>query len=106
MSNKNRVAVAPQQKQQHNSFLDELIGGTVAGVVGLSLVYPLDTMKTRLQINPHYGGMINVYRDMVAKDGFKALYRGLASPATGFGLVFAISFSSYGWAVRAGQSYM
>ena len=28
-------------------FRDELAGGTVGGVIGMSLVYPLDTVKLR-----------------------------------------------------------
>lgn len=29
------------------SFWDELAGGTVGGVIGMSVVYPLDTIKSR-----------------------------------------------------------
>lgn len=44
------------------SFWDEVAGGTVAGVVGMSLVYPLDTVKSRwvnVVVVPH----TNVQRD-------------------------------------------
>lgn len=34
-------------------FTDELAGGTVGGVIGMSIVYPLDTVKLR------YGGMMH-----------------------------------------------
>ena len=82
-------------------FLREFAAGNVGGVAGILAVYPLDTAKIRLQTSPTaYASTWDVLRSMVAVDGVGALYRGLASPVCGFGLTFAVSFSSYGYGCR------
>lgn len=45
-----------------------------------------------MQTYPNYTNTLDVARKMMAADGFKSLYRGLPSPALGFGLTFAVSF--------------
>ena len=77
---------------EKGNFMQEFVAGNVGGVIGITLVYPLDTAKTRLQVYSQYGGTLDVIRSMVKSDGLTALYRGLLSPAMGFGLTFAISF--------------
>ena len=74
--------------------------GTVGGVVGITLIFPLDTAKVRLQAYPHYKGPIDVIRSMVREGGISSLYRGLLSPQAGFGVTFAISFAGYGQGTR------
>eukprot|EP00752_Nemacystus_decipiens_P002013 g1933.t1 len=80
----------------------ELAGGTVGGVVGMSVVYPLDTVKSRMQTSGHsrYSSIASVLSSMARSEGVMSLYRGLLSPVTGYGAMFAISFSSYGHAGR------
>lgn len=87
-------------QMQQGSFLQEFIGGTVGGVTGILTVYPLDTVKCRLQTHRHYSGMGDVFREMVRTEGATSLYRGLLSPVVGFGALFAMSFSAYGQAGR------
>ncbi len=72
--------------------------GTVGGVVGISLVYPLDSAKCRIQAGsyPRNYGPFDVIRAMVREGGVGSLYRGLLSPQAGFGVTFAISFAGYG----------
>jgi solute carrier family 25 aspartate/glutamate transporter 12/13 len=55
-----------------------LVGG-VSGVIGLSTVFPIDLIKTRLQISN--GGLSSVCRDVMAKHGFGGFYRGLGTTA-------------------------
>ena len=62
---------------EKGSLLAEFVGGQVAGVAGILVVYPLDTVKTRLQVNPQYKNGAEVLRSMVRNDGFKSLYRGM-----------------------------
>ncbi|CAM9387058.1 unnamed protein product [Ascophyllum nodosum] len=85
------------------SFCEELAGGTVGGVLGMALVYPLDTIKSRMQTSgqSRYPSMIHVLTSMARTDGVFSLYRGLLSPVVGAGALFAITFSSYGFAGRA-----
>jgi hypothetical protein len=79
---------------EKGSFLQEFLAGNAGGLLGICAVYPLDTAKIRLQVSSSdkYSGTLSVIRGMIAQDGIKALYRGLSSPALGFGLTFAISF--------------
>ncbi|CAN0399550.1 unnamed protein product [Ectocarpus sp. 12 AP-2014] len=84
------------------SFWQELAGGTVGGVIGMTVVYPLDTIKSRLQTSgrSRYSSVSNVLTSMARKEGTLSLYRGLLSPVVGYGAMFAVSFSSYGYAGR------
>jgi solute carrier family 25 carnitine/acylcarnitine transporter 20/29 len=76
------------------SFFNEFIAGNIGGVLGISVVYPLDTAKVRLQVTgiETYKSSFDVLSSMIKKDGLFSIYRGLLSPATGFGVTFAISF--------------
>lgn len=85
---------APYTSMEKGSFLQEFIAGNAGGLLGICVVYPLDTAKIRLQVFPadKYSGTTAVIKQMIEQDGVKSLYRGLTSPALGFGLTFAISF--------------
>lgn len=85
---------------EKGSFFQEFVAGNVGGLAGIVLVYPLDTAKIRMQLNPGYTSIMSVMRSLTQAHGVSALYRGLPSPALGFGLVFAISFSGYGHGCR------
>ena len=55
-----------------------LVGG-ISGVIGLSTVFPVDLIKTRLQISDV--GLSAVCRDVFAKHGIGGFYRGLGATA-------------------------
>ncbi|XP_036615882.1 mitochondrial glutamate carrier 2 [Trichosurus vulpecula] len=63
------------------SFPAKLINGGVAGLVGVTCVFPIDLAKTRLQ-NQHgkmaYKGMIDCLVKTTRADGFFGMYRGAA----------------------------
>lgn len=73
----------------HESF-----AGTVAGISGLSIMFPLDTIKCRLQTRPqeYNNQATQVLRRMVKTEGFLSLYRGLLSPALGYGAINSTVF--------------
>ena len=77
---------------EKGSFLSEFLAGNVGGLIGICVVYPLDTAKTRLQTYPHYKSTSDVIRSMIKADGVQSIYRGIPAPALGFGLTFAVSF--------------
>ena len=72
----------------------EPFAGTVAGISGLSIMFPLDTIKCRLQTRPaeYNNSAILVVRRMVQKEGLLSLYRGLLSPALGYGAINSTVF--------------
>jgi solute carrier family 25 carnitine/acylcarnitine transporter 20/29 len=86
---------------ENGNFFQEFIAGNTGGLIGITVVYPLDTAKMRLQTYPHYKGAYDVISSMVKANGVTSLYRGLTSPALGFGLTFAVSFSAYGHGCRS-----
>ena len=53
-----------------------LVGG-LSGVIGLSTVFPIDLIKTRLQISNV--GLTSVCREVYSKYGIKGFYRGLGA---------------------------
>ncbi len=77
---------------EKGNFLQEFIAGNVGGLSGITIVYPLDTAKIRMQIYPQYKSTIDVIATMMKQSGVSSLYRGISFPAMGFGLTFAISF--------------
>ncbi|KAJ9061652.1 mitochondrial aspartate-glutamate transporter agc1 [Entomophthora muscae] len=72
------------QSNPSSSLATKLVNGAIAGVVGTLVIFPIDMVKTRLQNQrvgkngqlPYSGG-IDCFRKIVAKEGFKGLYRGL-----------------------------
>lgn len=67
--------------KQDLSVTAKLINGGVAGLVGVTCVFPIDLAKTRLQ-NQHgkdiYKGMIDCLMKTTRMDGFLGMYRGAA----------------------------
>ncbi len=90
---------------EKGNFFQEFIAGNVGGLIGISVVYPLDTAKMRLQVYPQYKSAYDVLTSMAKADGITSIYRGLTSPALGFGLTFAVSFSAYGYGCRTIAQY-
>lgn len=64
-------------------------GGGVAGALGATVVYPLDTIKTRMQAQnlegekPQYKDEIDCFRQLVTKEGPASLYSGLVPQLLG-----------------------
>jgi len=76
-------------------FLHSFLAGNFAGICGLTLSYPFDTVKVRLQTQPGtYSSLFNCFSTMLRQEGFFAFYRGLPSPALGYGAINAVAFST------------
>ncbi|KAJ2609873.1 mitochondrial aspartate-glutamate transporter agc1 [Coemansia sp. RSA 1365] len=67
----------------------KLGNGAIAGVTGVSIIFPLDMVKTRLQnqkpVNGKlpYSGGLDCFRKIVRSEGVRGLYRGLAPNLAG-----------------------
>ncbi|PZC76952.1 mitochondrial glutamate carrier 1 [Helicoverpa armigera] len=73
---------APKAAPQFN-LLPKVVNGGIAGIVGVSVVFPLDLVKTRLQnqtIGPNgerqYKNMIDCFRQTYRAEGYFGMYRG------------------------------
>ncbi|KAJ5546828.1 hypothetical protein N7494_004413 [Penicillium frequentans] len=69
-------------------FVYQFAAGAVAGVSEILVMYPLDVVKTRVQLQSgaatagaeHYNGMVDCFRKIIKQEGFKTLYRGISAP--------------------------
>ena len=65
------------------------IAGAGGGITAAVALYPTDTVKTRLIVQPnikgfrHYTGIFDAFRTIVREEGFLALYRGLSTTLLG-----------------------
>lgn len=82
----------PLERKQ-NSYIHFLSGAT-AGIVSTCVIYPLETIRSRLSLqtnNNHYSGVV----DSVRKISIRDLYKGLAVSICGFVPFNALSFAFY-----------
>ncbi|KAH7323696.1 mitochondrial carrier domain-containing protein [Rhexocercosporidium sp. MPI-PUGE-AT-0058] len=68
-------------------FIYQFAAGAVAGVSEILVMYPLDVVKTRIQLQSGtavgedaYSGMMDCFRKIVRNEGFSRLYRGIEAP--------------------------
>jgi len=81
---KEQAVVASTTNQQF-SIVPKIINGGIAGIIGVSCVFPLDLVKTRLQnqkVAPDgtkmYRGMADCFRQTYRAEGYFGMYRGSA----------------------------
>ncbi|KIY53703.1 mitochondrial carrier [Fistulina hepatica ATCC 64428] len=83
------------------STVNELLAGSVGGAAQVIVGQPLDTIKTRAQTAPA-GMFVRIFdNDTIQKEGFFALYKGIASPLLGIAGVNSLLFAAYGASKRA-----
>ncbi|SPO00827.1 probable mitochondrial amino acid transporter ARG-13 [Cephalotrichum gorgonifer] len=87
--------VAPHTLLQARSSaveaLEDVVYGSVAGIVGKYIEYPFDTVKVRLQSQPshlplRYTGPLDCFRQSIKAEGLAGLYRGISAPLAGAAL--------------------
>ncbi|XP_075435627.1 mitochondrial carnitine/acylcarnitine carrier protein-like [Ascaphus truei] len=77
------------------------------GVGGVSLILagqPLDTIKVKLQTqprplpgqNPRFASTLDCFRKIVAREGFRGLYKGMGAPLAVATPIMAVSFFGFG----------
>ena len=67
-------------------FLD-FFSGIVGGCSGTIVGHPLDTLKTRLQIDLTHKSTIKTLKGIIKHEGVKGLYKGISAPLIGSTLV-------------------
>jgi len=86
-------------------FWQHMLAGALAGTVEHLAMYPLDTVKTRMQAVPHggaaiahslnYGSLRRAFSTVLRREGMRGLYRGVDAMALGAGPAHAFYFASY-----------
>ena len=63
-------------------FIYQFASGAIAGVSEILVMYPLDVVKTRQQLDSTnaYNGTINCIKKIVREEGFSRLYKGITAP--------------------------
>ncbi|KAF8548787.1 mitochondrial carrier [Imleria badia] len=81
----------------YTSTINDLIAGSFGGAAQVLVGQPLDTIKTRAQIAPKgmFKGPMDILVQTVRKEGFFALYKGMASPLLGIAGVNSLLFAAY-----------
>ena len=80
--------MSPSAKDNAPTWVHAL-AGQLAGMVGLSVVHPIDTVKIRVQANG--GRAMSTASSLVKRDGPLALYRGIGAPMVAYGLINAVA---------------
>ena len=67
------------------SLLPKIINGGIAGIIGVTCVFPLDLVKTRLQnqkVGPNgeamYNSMLDCFKKTYKAEGYFGMYKGSA----------------------------
>lgn len=82
------------------STLQMMTAGAFAGIAEHTVMYPIDAIKTRMQIlnptpNAAYSGIIQGGYRIVTGEGIFKLWRGMSSVITGAGPAHAVYFATY-----------
>lgn len=73
------------------------IAGSAAAIIANTIVYPLDIVKTKLQVqddDQEYTGTIDALKKIYKKEGYNGLYRGLGGSLLG---VASTNFAYFYW---------
>lgn len=79
-----------------NSMILNFLSGTIAGLVSMSAIYPLENIRSRLSLQTnknHYKSVVDVFR----KTPLSQLYNGLRMSLIGFAPYNSLNFMFYGY---------
>lgn len=82
------------------SLLQNMAAGAFAGIAEHTVMYPIDAIKTRMQIinptpNAVYNGVIQGTYRIATGEGILSLWRGMSSVIVGAGPAHAVYFATY-----------
>ncbi|KAF5115967.1 hypothetical protein DV452_002793 [Geotrichum candidum] len=83
---------------ENTSLAANLIAGAVAGIMEHTVMYPVDAIKTRMQVAKSanvYSGIVNAVSKISAAEGASSLWRGISSMIMGAGPAHAVYFGVY-----------
>lgn len=92
-----------------NTYFDsKLVGGGLAGLFSVSITYPTDLIRRRLQLQgfdktvPKYNGILDACRKIFKYEGITGFYRGLSATWLKTGPAVAIQF----WTIETLNKYL
>eukprot|EP00741_Cyanophora_paradoxa_P021351 tig00021348_g20610.t1 len=83
-------------EEQRRTMAIHLVAGASARITSVTLMYPVDCIKTRLQVDPtRYANPVEAFRKIVAAEGVAALYKGIPARMLYVAPAAAVSFAVY-----------
>lgn len=84
----------------NTSLAANALAGAFAGIMEHTVMYPVDAIKTRMQVGPGgsgsmYKGIVQAVSSISAKEGASSLWRGISSVIVGAGPAHAVYFGVY-----------
>ncbi|KAI9003595.1 putative MRS4-protein of the mitochondrial carrier family [Gaertneriomyces semiglobifer] len=100
MSIPTEVEEVDYESLETTSVATNMLAGALAGITEHTVMYPLDSIKTRMQVitsNPQaiYSGVTNALTRISSAEGFSTLWRGVNSMILGAGPAHALYFATY-----------
>ena len=90
-----------------NETTRDLICGTIGGISGKIVEYPLDTVKVRMQISKEAKvSPWKVIKHITRHEGFYGFYAGVVAPIYGAAFENAASFAGYGFATSTFRKHI
>eukprot|EP00735_Rhodelphis_limneticus_P007754 TRINITY_DN20374_c0_g1::TRINITY_DN20374_c0_g1_i1::g.8432::m.8432 TRINITY_DN20374_c0_g1::TRINITY_DN20374_c0_g1_i1::g.8432 ORF type:complete len:364 (+),score=46.20,sp/Q86HN8/MCFY_DICDI/36.39/1e-62,Mito_carr/PF00153.22/5.6e+02,Mito_carr/PF00153.22/2.8e-19,Mito_carr/PF00153.22/1.6e-21,Mito_carr/PF00153.22/1.6e-24,Acyl-CoA_dh_1/PF00441.19/1.6e+02,Acyl-CoA_dh_1/PF00441.19/1.7,Acyl-CoA_dh_1/PF00441.19/2e+03 TRINITY_DN20374_c0_g1_i1:84-1175(+) len=74
------------------------IAGSVAGMAEETTGYPLDLVKTRMQVATTHASAIQVFRELLKHEGIGGVFRGLGAPLISSAFANSLLFGAFGQA--------
>lgn len=81
----------------NNNVVRDLVTGSMTGILCVALNQPLDVIKTNVQgLNSHkYNGAIDCAKQILRKEGFTGLYKGVKPRMARVAIEVSVTFASY-----------
>ena len=92
------TCTAENKRITDRNYLNHFIAGEIAGMCGAFVSYPMDTVKTRIQIEMiqhntvHRASTLSILRQITIKDGIRSIYKGVLFPFLGYGIASSFVF--------------
>jgi hypothetical protein len=80
----------------------DALSGAVGAIVSLITIYPLDMIKTKLQVSTRHASTAQALRHVYTTEGAKGLYSGLGAALLG---VFSTNFAYFYWYTTLRSNY-
>jgi len=98
-NNNSELRLASPAAPPGTPLYKQVIAGAGAGLVEVLIMYPLDVVKTRMQLQKgtghmKYSSIMGTFRTIIAEEGFSNLYRGILAPIFAEAPKRAVKFAS------------
>ena len=93
------------KKSKMNEVVGEFCAGWIAGAAGLTVGFPLDSVKVLMQTSSSpSSSFVSQFSRVVRQRGVTALFDGVASPLVSYGVLVALNFTVYSSVARRLES--